>query len=406
MSSAGSGIFFDGRTSARQAVAVMLGRDAVEISAPDGAMLAAWPFAEIAPLATPEGVLRVGRVKSADVARLEIRDAALAGELMGRARRPDRSGLTDWRTRAKQAGPRSRRRRVADWQAAIWGVPFVAERIAPHLPVTAEVRLGGAMDGQIRRMLGAGSSDKPFECGDGPGEEAGRAAFDKLIGALAGAADLPVPVRAAVVRSPIANAIALPGGRVYLLNGLLSQARSPDEIAGVLGHELGHVAHRDGTKSVLEAGGTSLLFGMLLGDFTGGGAAVIAAQVVLRSAYSRDKEAAADRFGAELVSRLDGDPKALAGLLERLSSHGAQVPHFLLDHPEAKERSAAIDQIPVPTAAKPPADDAGMGRAHAHLLLSIFRKSLPRYRALYARFQRAMGGGGSRRQKMRPLMKK
>ena len=129
-------------------------------------------------------MLRLGRAKAKDAARLEIRDASLATELMGRAKRPGRSGLTDRRTRAK----------VACWgiaavvslvASAIWGVPFVAERVAPHLPVTAEIRLGDAVDGQIRRMLGAGNGDKPFECGAGPGHEAGRAAFNKLVGALA-----------------------------------------------------------------------------------------------------------------------------------------------------------------------------------------------------------------------------
>jgi predicted Zn-dependent protease len=351
MSGTGSAFFFDGVTSARQAVAVALGTDAVEISTPGGGVLAAWRFSEIAPLTTPEGVLRLGRTKAKDAARLEIRDASLASELMGRAKRPDRSGLTDSKTRAKVAawGVTAAVSLVA---SAIWGVPFVAERVAPRLPVAAEVRLGDAVDAQIRRLLGAGNSDKPFECGARAGHEAGRAAFDKLIGTLENAADLPVPVRAAVVRTPVVNAIALPGGRVYLFEGMLNQARSPDEIAGVLGHELGHVVHRDGTKNVLEAGGLSVLFGMLLGDFTGGGAAVMAAQVVLRSSNSRDKEAAADQFGAELVSKVGGDPKALAGLFERLSVNGAQTPHFLLDHPESKERSAAIDRVAPPAAKK------------------------------------------------------
>lgn len=352
MSNVGAGIFFDGLTSARHPVTVALGTDAVEISAPGGGILAAWRFSEIAPLTTPKGVLRLGRENSKDAARLEIRDAALATELMGRAKRLDRNGLTGRGTRYKVAGL-GIAAVVSLVASAIWGVPFVAERIAPRLPVAAEIRLGNAVDGQIRRFLGAGSSDKPFECGAEPGHEAGRTAFNKLIGALEGAADLPMPVHAAVVRTPVANAIALPGGRVYVFQGLLALAQSPDEVAGVIGHEIGHVAHRDGTKNVLEAGGMSVLFGMLLGDFTGGGAAVMAAQVVLRSANSRDKEAAADRFGAELMSRVGAEPNALGKMLQRLSGKGTQVPHFLLDHPDAEERSAAIAMVEPPAIKKP-----------------------------------------------------
>src|SRR5262249_58436306 len=132
-----------------------------------------------------------------------------------------------------------------------------------------------------------------------------------LVSALEAAAELPLPVRPLVVRRPDVNAITLPGGRIYVFEGLLTKANSVDEVAGVLGHEIGHVAHRDGTKSVLEAAGLSLLFGMLLGDFTGGGAVVIAARTVLQTAYSRTAEAAADEFGARLMDKLGGDPRAL-----------------------------------------------------------------------------------------------
>ena len=57
------------------------------------------------------------------------------------------------------------------------------------------------------------------------------------------------------------------------------------------------MAHRDGTRSILQAAGLSFLFGMLLGDFVGGGAVVIGARAVLQSSYSREVEAAADRYG-------------------------------------------------------------------------------------------------------------
>jgi hypothetical protein len=352
MSTFGSGIFFDGLTNARHPVAVALGADAVEISSPGGGVLAAWRFSEISALATPKGVLRLGRTNSKHAARLEIRDAALATTLMARAKRLSRSGLTDSGTRYKVAAL-GMAAVVSLVASTVWGVPFVAERLAPRLPVAVELHLGDAVDGQIRRMLGAGNSDKPFECGNEPGHEAGQAAFNKLMAALESASSLPVPVRAAVLRTPLENAIALPGGRVYLFNGLLAQAQSPDELAGVLGHELGHVAHRDGTKNVLEAGGISVLFGMLLGDFTGGGAAVMAAQIVLQSANSRDKEAAADKFGAELTSKLGAEPSALGNMLQRLSGRETQIPHFLLDHPDAKERSAAIAQVAPPAVKKP-----------------------------------------------------
>ena len=88
---------------------------------------------------------------------------------------------------------------------------------------------------------------------------------------------------------------------------MIDAAETPDELAGVIAHEIGHVAHRDGTRSILQAAGLSFLFGMLLGDFTGGGVVVIAARKIVESAYARDVESAADLYGVDLMSKIGGD---------------------------------------------------------------------------------------------------
>jgi hypothetical protein len=353
MTTNGTGLFYDGVTSDRREVVVEIGSDAVEVRAGDGALLVRWRFADISPLATSAGVLRVGLAKADAAARLEIRDQALAAALLARTKPSDRTGLTDRRTRAKVV-TLSFAAIATLVGGAIWGVPLLADRIAPHLPIALEMRLGAAVDAQVRQALGASTAGKPFECGagDSPRAVAARAAFAKLVGALEAAAELPLPLRALVVRRADVNAITLPGGRIYVFDGLLAKANSVDEVAGVLGHEIGHVAHRDGTKSVLEAAGLSLLFGMLLGDFTGGGAVIIAARTVLQTSYSRTAEAAADEFGARLMYEVGGDPQALGEILLRISGiSGAAkvVPHFLLDHPAAQERADAITKV-----AKPP----------------------------------------------------
>ena len=102
-------------------------------------------------------------------------------------------------------------------------------------------------------------------------------------------------------------------------------------------HELGHVAHRDGTRTVLQQGAMSLLFGLLLGDFVGGGAVIIAAKTILQTSYSRDVESSADAYAVDLMKALDADPRALG----TGSSHSPLK--LLLDHPETKERVDAIN---------------------------------------------------------------
>jgi hypothetical protein len=358
MTTSGPGTFYDGLTSDRHEVAVELDGDAVRISAPDGAMLAQWRFADISPLATPAGVLRVGLTDAKAAARLEIHDQALAAALLARANPSNRTGLTDRRTRVKVVAY-SLAAIATLVGGAIWGVPLLADRIAPYLPIALEMRLGAMIDMQVRDVLDTSASGKPFECGGGdaaqgsaPKALAGRAAMAKLVGTLEGAAALPLPLRALVVRRSEVNAITLPGGRIYVFDGLLAKAKSVDEVGGVLGHEIGHVAHRDGTKSVLEAAGLSLLFGMLLGDFTGGGAVVIAARTVLSTSFSRAAEAAADEFGANLMYKVGADPHALGVFLVRISGPAIAAPHFLLDHPEAQVRADAINRVPQPSSMK------------------------------------------------------
>jgi Zn-dependent protease with chaperone function len=354
MTTTGAGIFYDGRTSDRREVKVDIGADTVRIRAPDGSVLAQWRFADIAPLTMPAGGLRIGLANAAAApARLEIRDRTLATVLLARAKSSDQTGLTDRRTRTRVVAF-SLAAIVTVVGGAIWGVPLLADRIAPHLPVALELRLGAAIDVQVRDALDTFTAGKPFECGteESAAAMAGRDAFAKLIASLEGTAGLPLPLRTLVVRRPDVNAITLPGGRIYVFNGLLAQANSVDEVAGVLGHEIGHVAHRDGTKSVLETAGLSLLFGMLLGDFTGGGAVVIAAKTVLRTAYSRTAEAAADEFGANLMRKVGGDPHALGAILLRISGKDGAAPHFLLDHPQAQERADAIARVAQPSPMK------------------------------------------------------
>jgi Zn-dependent protease with chaperone function len=350
MTTSGTGIFYDGLTSERRKVAVEIAGDAIEVRAGDGALLAQWRFADISPLMTPAGVLRIGLAKAKAAARLEIHDQALAAALIARTRPSDRTGLTDRRTRT-QVVAYSVAAVATLAGGAIWGVPLIADRIAPHLPVALEMRLGAAVDAQVRQALGASTKGKPFECGagDSPRAVEARAAFAKLVAGLEAAAELPLPLRALVARRDEVNAITLPGGRIYVFNGLLNKADSVDEVAGVLGHEVGHVAHRDGTKSVLEAAGLSFLFGMLLGDFTGGGAVVVATRTVLQTAYSRTAEAAADEFGARLMYKVGGDPHALGAILLRISGMAAVMPHFLLDHPAAQERADALAKIAQPS---------------------------------------------------------
>ena len=342
--SSGTGIYFDGRTSARHIASVALDASGLRIAGNDGQLLSEWPYEEIESLDAPENVLRLGRRGSATLERLEISDSEFAAAIDARADAIDRSGRMQRRQRVRVIGW-SVAATVSLLLVAYFGIPALADRLAPLVPVGIERRLGDAVDAQVRSMLDTQNAAAGFECGRGDGEAPGQSAFDKLIGRLAAAAELPAPVNALVVRRSEANAITLPGARVYVFRGLVDASNSPDELAGVIAHEFGHIAHRDGTKAVLQTGGLSLLFGMLLGDFIGGGAVVIAAKTVLQSSFSRSQEAAADLYGADLMVKAGGDVRAFAAILGRIGGATEPGMKILLDHPETRARVAAINNV-------------------------------------------------------------
>jgi len=340
----GAALYFDGTSSARHAVTVDAAPDALRVLGADGVEIAAWPYAELRAQSAPDGMMRLRRAGGPELARLELHDAALIAEIDARADSLDRTGTVERRLR----------RRVIGWALAataslvlmaVFGLPMLSDQIAPLIPLSVEQRFGTAVDAQVRAMLDNGHGDQPFECGRADAEKPSRAALDALLGSLEAAAGLPIPFKTAVVRRREANAIALPGGHIYVFEGLIKQSHGPDEFASVIAHEIGHVAHRDGTRSLLQAAGLSFLFGMLLGDFTGGGLVVIAARTVVQSAYSRDVEASADRYGVNLMAKAGGDPSALATILDRIAGSAEPGSKLLRDHPDTKDRVAAIKAL-------------------------------------------------------------
>ncbi|MDJ1157729.1 M48 family metallopeptidase [Chelatococcus sp. SYSU_G07232] len=322
--------FYDGATARRRHVTLALDTDAVMISEA-GAPLARWPYAEIRRIEGPPGLLRLRCGSAPELARLELADGPHAVEVARRCPRLDEQ---------ERAAGRAVPKIVAVSLAAaasiiltvVYLVPLAADRLAPLIPLGAERRLGQAVDSQVRELFGARA------CAGAPG----RWALDRLVARLAARAALPMEVEVAVLPSQVPNAFALPGGRIYLLDGLLQRAENADEVGAVLAHEMGHVAGRDGLRKLIQTGGSSFLLGLLFGDISGSGALVLVGQVLVDSAYSRDAERAADRFAADLMTGVGRPAEPLGIFLLRITGEKASSLPFLQSHPMSEERMAAL----------------------------------------------------------------
>lgn len=138
-----------------------------------------------------------------------------------------------------------------------------------------------------------------------------------------------------VVKDPAVNAYAGLGGNIAVNSGLLKQAESPEELAGVLAHEIGHVQHRDILEGViahlLTARGIDLIFG-------GHSSAAQWSQYFLNMNFTRTQEAQADEEGLKRLQASHVDNRAFSDFFERLEKSGS-VPVFLSDHPANHARS-------------------------------------------------------------------
>ncbi|MCU0684974.1 MAG: M48 family metallopeptidase [Polyangiaceae bacterium] len=141
-----------------------------------------------------------------------------------------------------------------------------------------------------------------------------------------------------------ANAFALPSGTIIVTDGL-AELVDDDELVAVMGHELGHVRHRHTLRQFLQSSVVGLLGGWFIGDFSGVLAGVPTA--LLEASYSREFEAEADHYAAEMLLANGASPAWLATALEKLGqSHGVKVgaehKDYFASHPGIGERAAQM----------------------------------------------------------------
>ncbi|MGE0713515.1 MAG: M48 family metallopeptidase [Planctomycetota bacterium] len=172
---------------------------------------------------------------------------------------------------------------------------------------------------------------------------------------LATRPDQPYTFELAVVRDPTPNAFAAPGGVVIVNTGLIELAETPEQVAGVLGHEVAHVLHRHTLNQTINGLGTYGLISLLTG---GSDLLTGVSTTLIQRGYGRAQERDADLTGVQMLQDAGIDPHGLGQLLAALErwmqaqGAGAEggVSSFLSTHPATAERvadlKAAVDALP------------------------------------------------------------
>ena len=332
-----AGHFSDGRSAARHPVTLHLEGDVLRLVGADQATLATWPLQGLRFIDEPRPGQPVRFTSEGDAdARLTVSD----GDTIQWLRRAAPDPVS--RPRVQRAvlvrGLGYSALAVAVAAALYLAFPYVIGRLAALVPLEWEEAVGEATIEHLVSAMQRGEETPRFCAG-----AAGTAVLDRATARLAAAADSPYRFSVKVADVDVTNAFAAPGGHIVLLGGLIDAAETPDEVVGVLAHEMGHVIGRHATRAILRQLGFEMALTALFGDpssaFLGQ-----AATVFLHLSYSREAEAEADAMALEMLRASGIRADGLAAFFARLArDHGeaSAVMGFLSTHPPSEVRAQA-----------------------------------------------------------------
>jgi predicted Zn-dependent protease len=235
--------------------------------------------------------------------------------------------------------------------------PATGERQLTLMSEAQEVQMGREADPQIVGSMGLYPNDEL------------QAYIQDLGSQLAARSERPdLPWTFRVLDDPTVNAFALPGGYIYVTRGIMAHLDSEAELAGVLGHEIGHVTAR---HSVSQISRQQLFQGLAVGamivkpELQRFGNLIGAGMQLLFLKYGRDDEHQADELGVRYMGRVGYDPHQLGGVMAMLgnvtsASGGGRVPEWLSTHPNPENRESNIEAMA--DSAEVAADPALVGR--------------------------------------------
>jgi Zn-dependent protease with chaperone function len=233
--------------------------------------------------------------------------------------------------------------------AAVVGFGYVAPAwIAPHVPMSWERNVGGAMVGDFGDL----------RCRNRAGQQALEALVERV---APGATRGPDAIRFAALNVPVFNAAALPGGYIVVFKPAITET-DPDALAGVVAHEVAHVRRRHVTEALIREFGIGALIRLFAGDL-----GAHAEQLVALS-YTRANEAQADSDAIGMLKRANISPKPTADLFQRLSGEAPEFSaQFLRSHPSSRDRAHNFSTTFDPKARYQPA----LNRDQADALFNI-----------------------------------
>ena len=219
------------------------------------------------------------------------------------------------------------------WAMIVSGIPALAKTVAQALPVSVDEQLTeGALAILDRHILKASQLD-----------EATRHRLTEEFIGIVEAVDDNHQFRLLFRRGLGPNALALPDGHIIVTDELIEIAQNDQQVLAVLAHEIGHVVHEHGLRSVLQSSAIALLLTAISGDISAAsGFAAAMPMILLETSYSRKFELEADQYALDYMQANNIDTRHFVAILEKISADSARAENnrfnYLATHPTTFER--------------------------------------------------------------------
>jgi len=326
------GEFFDGKSSRSEQVDLQITSLSVLIRNESGHMIGEWELERLRDENIPRDASSVLLSLSADnPARLRV----VAPEILSNLREKC-PNFARKRKAEKREWPKLAASAVGTLLIVAtfvyFGMPVVASAVAQLIPDSTREQLGQTVEAQIMQHVEKANKPENSVCSS-------TVAVDALERVVAEFSN-ENPISILVVKSKVANAFALPGGRLIVFSGLIEKASSPNALAGVLAHEVAHVEARHPTSLLVANLGMAAILSVALGDVTGGTVIAGVGQMALGASYSRDFERAADERAIELMRKYNYDLAPLIPLLLKIQKGSSRngLLSFMESHPGIEGR--------------------------------------------------------------------
>ncbi|MEM6306656.1 MAG: M48 family metallopeptidase [Pseudomonadota bacterium] len=352
--------YFDGQSAVAQDVFIDIDRahETLIIIGQDGAVLDRWQFDDLRRVGdVADEQLQLYRSGDADAARLitgHKQAIVIIETLAGNLNSTDMTGAV-WRKIALWSGGAA----AALGLMVFVIVPALAGSLAPLISPQAEAAIGRSTLKQVEWLF-AETEGGDWACSS----PAGDAALVEMTQTILGDTDIPYDLNVRVVDHHMINAFALPGGYIVLMNGFVQAADTPEQVAGVLGHEIGHVANRDPLEQALRSAGTAGLLSLVFGDATGGTLLALTGEAAINASYSRAAEALADDYALSLMDKADVNPEYFAQFFDLVMAEmgetgdAADAMSWISTHPATSGRANKARALVDPTRTYRPVLDA------------------------------------------------